>query len=1695
MPRKSSTRTTSSATTATDSTTPVFTSFAAVTAHALRAHGVETGLDADAPPVATAWDQAALVLLKKFSKRHITTKVRALSELREHIHATPESAGDAFLDAWPSAFVNLLDDAAASVREAALLTMADIVGAFGRRTQPTLPTTFPPWVAATGDVSPAVAAAAINSLDVAFPPPQRHRAAALRFASRICEYCNDTVARLANPASASAFVRDASRFIAALHWVLNATQDITTIAFVLDSQNDPLRIIVRGPPRHLKADDDTRPVTLTRAVADFAITVIRLIARAGQSDNDADTSCASTAASSCSNTKETTTVDPRISRIAGLAIFLARNADPCAWDIILILMTENPAAIAPVYNKLASALSTAAVATDPAALAAMCPLIATIRPPDIAPTFAKASLSSLSKSLFAKDSKPLTTHYLRAVYPSFVETVAYVQGPAHASWFGSSDDARRFSVTWFEQHSLPICRSFLSGTLPPISIFSQSEQIDRRAPKVLARASASVGHDFDACIAKIFRNIPRECFNTALPDIVKSLCTSLEQENRDEQMHRYKKLLGNIRGTACEEHLVNAVLQFASLCDKQYLVSAALIVSVTLAERSGSSLVDAKKFDDSELQKTLEKVMAFLRTILGTIRDGGSFENKIVEISGYVGIIQSWVIWAGNRSDSKELLSQVLNDTNEVLPPNKIFFVVEQLIFAHKERKDSGDFEMWTPLRGERLEEVVNNAINALADEVNGAPCVGLLSAAADAGGGASISFDLLRKMTFAVSSRLSECNDSNIFDPVITALLQSPSQLVARNNFSKKLTQTALFRSAMCKDVMDALLSYLSMLTTLDVVAHVESFWEIFSVTADINTHSFIPSDMGFALSRMISFLGDQDECSSMAICKKFLLTIPPSMAKSFLKNSSFQYVFGDGDRCEVQIEFMLESFQKTNMSFSVETISQISEYLQLIPIQGIPRIASYVTECELRSLYPFAIDMIKIVCQLANNAKDLASLLAISESILSSVPKGNVSEKDPNLDFARVPRLIRNCITENEDFVLTLEKVLIATEKVIRRDPSSTSAFVALDIFSSSIARHRDYHGGEEIPMAQAKLNNKWLVEREQVILRAVRRHLEQPRDLSNRTLETLGEHSARLVYYCVLAFGREVVSIDDIRFWTLRARNDLEEFIKRCNTEKYHPTESNCRKIAWNCRLMDELVDEVNDDDPSKGELVDEICHWGAWSTVYILPGSKEEKEKHPALEIFGCVTIDGCVSLILKAAERGVLLGNDGTFPVQRDHVYKLIPWLRNGRGTVRKAILTLIAHAAAIDLPLAVENRFPKEGFNDEAEEVAFGIDMIPQELRDGLRWTPSCENTPSHELGFFLTWRLFLDLLMIDDAPKKETRQEESNEEVSFRRIGVTYLRENSSLFEEFFRRSIDVLIEGSLFERTEAGKAGEEALRVEERAAQGIQLVNQTEEKETSQTDREESTVKISNTPTEELEIELGRAAGIAFARALQRLPALSRDFLGETVDRGTQSRLEGFVRKWVTPMLIAAEVRQVREWGAFGGGTRSSGEEDGEVEANGSVEGRDIWAKYTFSDVTLEIGISLPDVFPLRTAVVEPRSRTGMSSARWRKTLLAMTTLLSIRNGSVAEAIQLWRRNLDKTFQNTEECPICYSVLQISSGSLPKKPCRICHKKFHPECLYTWFRKSNSSACPLCRSAFQIPPKSNNASNNAYNEFSSAA
>ena len=134
-----------------------------------------------------------------------------------------------------------------------------------------------------------------------------------------------------------------------------------------------------------------------------------------------------------------------------------------------------------------------------------------------------------------------------------------------------------------------------------------------------------------------------------------------------------------------------------------------------------------------------------------------------------------------------------------------------------------------------------------------------------------------------------------------------------------------------------------------------------------------------------------------------------------------------------------------------------------------------------------------------------------------------------------------------------------------------------------------------------------------------------------------------------------------------------------------------------------------------------------------------------------------------------------------------------------------------------------------------------------------------------------------------------------------------------------------------------------------------------------------------------------------------------------------------------------------------------------------------REVTIACPIDDQVMELLIRLPPAFPLRKPEIEGTKKVGFTDVQWKALKLSSHAVIALQGGSIVDAVMLFRKNVSLHFAGVEECAICYSIVG-SERQVPNKSCVTCKNKFHAACLYKWFKTSNSSTCPLCRSGWQF-------------------
>ena len=205
-------------------------------------------------------------------------------------------------------------------------------------------------------------------------------------------------------------------------------------------------------------------------------------------------------------------------------------------------------------------------------------------------------------------------------------------------------------------------------------------------------------------------------------------------------------------------------------------------------------------------------------------------------------------------------------------------------------------------------------------------------------------------------------------------------------------------------------------------------------------------------------------------------------------------------------------------------------------------------------------------------------------------------------------------------------------------------------------------------------------------------------------------------------------------------------------------------------------------------------------------------------------------------------------------------------------------------------------------------------------------------------------------------------------------------------------------------------------------------------------------------------------RLCSHVYYRILKATPTLARLWWND-LSRKMYLLVEKHTCKYFSPVLIEQEMIAVKE---------SKTEKLDGLVVKASLSRGEVNATYDIDEVSITLVVNLSSFHPLKNVEIASPYRVGLSESQWRKWLLQITLLLTAQNGSVIEALLLWKENIDKRFSGVEDCTICYAVIHGTNYSLPNLRCKTCQNRFHSACLYKWFQTSGNSTCPLCRNLF---------------------
>lgn len=171
---------------------------------------------------------------------------------------------------------------------------------------------------------------------------------------------------------------------------------------------------------------------------------------------------------------------------------------------------------------------------------------------------------------------------------------------------------------------------------------------------------------------------------------------------------------------------------------------------------------------------------------------------------------------------------------------------------------------------------------------------------------------------------------------------------------------------------------------------------------------------------------------------------------------------------------------------------------------------------------------------------------------------------------------------------------------------------------------------------------------------------------------------------------------------------------------------------------------------------------------------------------------------------------------------------------------------------------------------------------------------------------------------------------------------------------------------------------------------------------------------------------------AACVFAGLVRHVPALVRHFWQFDCPRRLKQTLADFTEAYVSPVLVESELAEAH-------GTILESDTSTMV-VKARFGARELVAEYTIDERQMELVIVPSRSHPLRNVEVQSgQQRVGVSAAQWRRWTLQMITFIANQNGTLLEAVRMWKRNIDKRFEGVEECPVCYSVIHGTNLQVP--------------------------------------------------------
>ncbi|KAI9630508.1 hypothetical protein KEM48_013894 [Puccinia striiformis f. sp. tritici PST-130] len=189
---------------------------------------------------------------------------------------------------------------------------------------------------------------------------------------------------------------------------------------------------------------------------------------------------------------------------------------------------------------------------------------------------------------------------------------------------------------------------------------------------------------------------------------------------------------------------------------------------------------------------------------------------------------------------------------------------------------------------------------------------------------------------------------------------------------------------------------------------------------------------------------------------------------------------------------------------------------------------------------------------------------------------------------------------------------------------------------------------------------------------------------------------------------------------------------------------------------------------------------------------------------------------------------------------------------------------------------------------------------------------------------------------------------------------------------------------------------------------------------------------------------------AAYVYFLALRTVPSQIRSWWEDCRNKQLSMSVVSFTSRQFSPILISQELGKFKEPATI----QLLSDENMSIKVSPVI--KEVKVTYTVDEESMEIVVRIPSDYPLQPVEVLDIRKVGIPDTTWRAWLLVVQQSIANHNGSIAEAIGLFKKNISLHFEGVEACAICYAIISVVDRSLPSKACRTCRNRFHPSCLY---------------------------------------